>query len=127
MLKDEKEIKENGIKEKIDKLFKDKPEIKSTSFWPDAKGVYSISNIKKYVDGDTLKVDQIFNLMRSEDGKINFVKLKIKHLNECYSYFYHEDYMSKEDVEKCKEIMENSQKNAEKKFIPPESVQRKKK
>jgi hypothetical protein len=133
ILNEKKDMKaeKTGIEAKITKLFTDKPEIKASGSWPDAKCIYGLANIKKYVGGDTAKVDQIFNDMR-KDGKIKSIKVKIAEYNETYPYFYHEDHTSKEEAEKCKANMEKSQKPAEKKAVksrelPPERVVAKKK
>lgn len=115
ILNEKKDIKaeKSAIEEKINKLFKEKPVIKGSNNWPDASCIYGLSSIKKYVGGDTMKVDQVFNDMR-KDKKIKTIKVKILAYNETYPYFYHEDYTTKEEAEKCKAEMEKSQ-NAEKK------------
>jgi hypothetical protein len=133
ILNEKKDMKaeKTGIEAKITTLFKEKPEIKASGSWPDAKCIYGLANIKKYVGGDAAKVDQVFNDMR-KDKKIKSIKVKIAEYNETYPYFYHEDHTSKEEAEKCKETMEKSQKPAEKKAVksrelPPERVVAKKK
>jgi len=104
------------IKEKILKLFKEKPEIKASSeIWPDAKNIYGLSDIKRYVDGDNVKVDGAFHDLMKEDDKIKSISVKIKHYSQSYPYFYHADHTSKEEAQECKDKMEKSQKPVEKK------------
>ena len=130
--KKDMKAEKSGVEEKIMKLFKEKPEIKGTGNWPDAKCIYGLSNIKKYVGGDA-QVDQIFQDMRTAKGnKIASVKVKILQYNETYPYFYDEDHTTKEEAEECKKKMEASQKPIERKIVkdrelPPERQVGKKK
>jgi len=135
ILTEKKDMKaeKSGIEEKIIKLLTDKPEVKSSGNWPDAKCIYGLANIKKYVGGDSQKVDQVFQDMRTEKGnKISSIKVKNVKYGETYPYFYHTDHTSKEEAEECKKKMEASQKPVEKKDIktrelPPERKVGKKK
>lgn len=135
ILTEKKDMKaeKSGIEDKIKKLFTDKPEVKASGSWPDAKCIYSLANIKKYVGGDTLKVDQVFQDMRSAKGNtISSIKVKIAEYGETYPYFYDTTHTSKEEAEECKKKMEASQKPAEKKAVkarelPPERKVAKKK
>lgn len=135
ILTEKKDMKaeKSGIEEKIIKLLTDKPEVKASGNWPDAKCIYGLANIKKYVGGDTQKVDQIFQDMRSAKGnKISSIKVKIAEYGESYPYFYHTDHTSKEEAEQCKKKMEGTQKPAENKAVksrelPPERKVAKKK
>ena len=117
VLNEKKEIKteKSDIEKKIMKLFKDKPLISSTSTnWPDAKCVYSLSDIKKYINGDNLKIDNIFQDMIKKNKKIKSIKIKNLEYKDNYSYYYYEDYVSDEEAEECKIKMEESQKTAKK-------------
>ena len=110
ILNEKKDIKaeKSSIEDKIMKLFKEKPEIKSeTDNWPDSKCIYNISHIKKYVDSDNTKVDQIFQDLKSKNKKIKFISVKNSAYNTTYPYFYDEDYTTKEQAEKCKKEMED--------------------
>lgn len=123
--KDAKAEKSN-IEEKIKKLFKDKPSVKASSeAWPNAKCIYGLANIKSYVGGDNLKTDQVFNDML-KDKKIKSIKVKINAYGESYPYYYHEDYTTKEEAEKCKVDMEKSQKPVVKKAVKPVEPKEKK-
>ncbi len=111
-VKKDTKVEKSGIKEKIMDLFKTKPTVKSKSeFWPDAKGIYSVSHIKNYIAGSNDKVDQVFHDLNKEDKKINSILVKIKEYNKSYPFYYHEDYVSKQDAEKLKNEMEKSQKD----------------
>ena len=124
VLNEKKDMKAEklAIENKILKLFKDKPEIKSGEKWPDAKCIYGLANIKKYVGGDNLKVDQIFNDLKAKDKKIKSISVRISAYKESYPFYYYEDYTTKEEAEKCKVDMEKSQKPDEKKKVVSRDV-----
>jgi len=119
ILNEKKDMKaeKSAIETKIYDLFKSKPSIAGGPKWPDSKGIYSLANIKKYVGGDSLKVDQAFGDMK-KDSKIKSISVKNSAYNETYPYYYHEDHTSKEESEKCKASMEKNQKPAEKYVAP---------
>jgi len=130
--KKDMKAEKSGVEEKIMKLFKEKPEVKGTGNWPDAKCIYGLAGIKKYVGGDTQKTDQVFQDLRSKDKKIKSISVKIAEYKESYPYFYHEDHTTKEEAEECKKKMEASQKPVERKAVkereaPPERKVAKKK
>jgi predicted MPP superfamily phosphohydrolase len=102
-------IEKLSVENKILSLFSRKPIVTSSEKWSDSNGVYCLANIKKYVDGDNLKIDQIFAEML-ENKKIKFIKVKNLIFNETYPFYYHEDYTTIEDAETYKNIMEQSQK-----------------
>lgn len=105
------------IQEKIMKLFKEKPIVKPKSDkWPDTKGIYSLAHIKNYIEGNSEKVDQIFQDMR-DDKKIKHILVKIKAYKENYPFFYYEDYVSNDEADKLKNDLEKIQKDVPK-FIP---------
>jgi predicted MPP superfamily phosphohydrolase len=127
-LLEKKDLKaeKTAIEKKIMKLFKEQPVVKAKSDnWPDAKGIYSLSNIKDYVGEDNSKTDQVFHDMRNEDKKIKSIQVKILAYNEKYTYYYYEDHLSKEQVEKYKEEMEKSQKFVKPKRVKQEVPERK--
>lgn len=129
--KETEKVDKSAIADKIMKLFKEKPEVKSSSDkWPDAKNIYGLANIKKYVGGDSSKVDSAFHDLRDE--KIKSIKVKILAYNETYPFFYHIDHTSEEEAKAAKEKMEAAQKAPEKKAVkereaPPERKIAKKK
>lgn len=104
-----------AIQEKIMKLFKERPEIKSKSDnWPDSKNVYKLGDIKEFVGGDNIKTDGAFHDLMKDDDKIKSISVKIKYYNQSYPYYYHTDHTSEDEAKEAKERMESSQKEPKK-------------
>ena len=123
-------VDKSAIGEKILKLFKEKPEVKASGSWPDAKNIYGLANIKKYCGGDSSKVDAAFHDIKDE--KIKSISVKIAAYKESYPYYYHIDHTTAEEAKEAKTKMEASQKPVERKVVkereaPPERKVAKKK
>ena len=112
------------------KLLQDKPEIKSGSTFPNEKGAYSMSGIKKYFieNGYTREDadDALYQVGQDKDAKAKLKHFSVKnhYYNESYPYHYMD--LSSTEVAKLKaKLEEESMEQSKPKLASREALKKK--
>jgi hypothetical protein len=92
--------KTEEIQNKINRLFTENPEIK-----PNIKGLYSNSDVIKYVKESPMVVDRVFFDMRSKNDKIKSISVRDSKHKTSNVYYYNSDNITEKDIEKYKKLL----------------------
>ena len=76
----------------IMQMLLDRPEVKTTEFWPDECGLYTLSGIKRYMKAKGYSHDMtdqaMYQIANDKKLIISFVRIKNNKYNETYPYYY---------------------------------------
>lgn len=123
--------KKEDIKEDIIEMLEKQPKVKmSGEHFPDEKDAYSFAGIKNYLKDkySNIKIDNaIADLMNDKSSPLNIINVKNYWDEErIYPYFYHEDYLSKEEATDVKNKYEEWSKENDAETIEKRKEKRKK-